>query len=255
MDFVPDLVALAKLNVSTPGGEAETLVLRWLHFVAGTIWIGLLYFMNLVYMPAGPTLEPSVRQRVIVNIMPRLWWWFRWSAALAWLVGFRYFMILAKTDATNAGDPAAMWKWIGIWLAVWIVAFAVLYALWVATPIAFGNRGEILAVAVALIIPAVSWLVLTLLAQPGVSNRVLSIAVGGGLGTIMLLSTWGVVWRCQKRLIAWNKEALEKGTALPAEAARLQRLVFLTARTNFYLSFPMLFFMATSAHYPFLSGE
>ena len=39
------------------------------------------------------------------------------------------------------------------------------------------------------------------------------------------------------------------GAAMPAEAANLARLTLLTSRVNFWLSFPMLFFMAAASHY------
>jgi uncharacterized membrane protein len=69
----------------------------------------------------------------------------------------------------------------------------------------------------------------------------------------MLLDTWGVVWRVQKRLIAWARAAADHGTPMPAEAEHMMRWGFLTARTSLWLSFPMLFFMGASSHYPFLS--
>ena len=40
---------------------------------------------------------------------------------------------------------------------------------------------------------------------------------------------------------------------MPPEAERLMRWNFLTARISFWLSFPMLFFMAAASHYPFPS--
>jgi uncharacterized membrane protein len=69
----------------------------------------------------------------------------------------------------------------------------------------------------------------------------------------MLLNTWVVVWRVQKRLIAWTGAAAEQGTPMPAEAERMMRWGFLTARVSLWLSFPMLFFMGAASHYPFLS--
>jgi uncharacterized membrane protein len=86
-----------------------------------------------------------------------------------------------------------------------------------------------------------------------VSNQHLAISVGGGLGLIMLLNTWGVVWRVQKRLIAWTRAAAEQGIPMPADAERMMRWGFLTARASMWLSFPMLFFMGAASHYPFLS--
>ena len=100
---------------------------------------------------------------------------------------------------------------------------------------------------------AASWLVLALNGGPNVSNAHLAISVGGGLGAVMLLNTWGVIWRVQKRLIAWARTSAEQGVAMPPEAERLMRWNYLTARTSFWLSFPMLFFMGAASHYPFLS--
>jgi len=57
----------------------------------------------------------------------------------------------------------------------------------------------------------------------------------------------------QKKLIAWTRAAAEQGAAMPPETERLMRCNYLTARTSFWLSFPMLFFMGAACHYPFLS--
>ncbi len=49
--------------------------------------------------------------------------------------------------------------------------------------------------------------------------------------------------------------AAREGTPLPAEAEAIARRAYLAARLGFWLSFPLLFFMAASAHYPFLSDN
>ena len=44
----------AAASLVTPtitGKEAAQLILRWFHFIAGILWIGLLYFFNLVNVP------------------------------------------------------------------------------------------------------------------------------------------------------------------------------------------------------------
>ena len=105
-----------------------------------------------------------------------------------------------------------------------------------------------------MIVIAASWIVLALNGGENVSNQHLSISVGGGLGLVMLINTWGVVWRVQKRLIAWTRSAAEHGTPMPAEAERMMRWGFITARVSLWLSFPMLFFMGAASHYPFLSS-
>ncbi len=244
------------LNVKFPEamGDREQIVLRWLHIVAGITWVGLLYFFNLVNVPLMKALDAPTKAKVVPALMPKALWWFRWSAVITWMAGFRDFMILAKTDAVNAGNPHLVWRWLGMWAVAWLVAFVIIYAL-LRTGEGVLNNGWVLAVLIGFVATATAALVLFLLAHPGASNRTLSISVGGGLGTIMFLSVWGIVWRCQKKLIAWTKESAEKGTPMPPESVPLARLAFLASRANFWLSFPMLFFMAASAHFPFLSGQ
>ncbi|HET9400770.1 MAG TPA: urate hydroxylase PuuD [Candidatus Acidoferrales bacterium] len=249
-------VLLLKLNVQFPADPSsmEQIFLRWIHFVSGISWIGLLYFFNLVGFPVMGGLDAGTRGKVFPALVGKAAWWFRWSAAVAWLMGFRYFMILAQADAMAAGDKSLMWKWIGIWFACWVICFGALQGLLQAGTGAI-KSGWILAVPIAVVVIIASWLDLRFLASPGAGNRTLSISLGGGLGTIMFFSTWGIVWRCQKRLVAWTRANAEHGTPMPAEAPKLMRLMFLTARMNFWLSFPMLFFMGASSHFPFLSGQ
>jgi uncharacterized membrane protein len=258
--IAPTAVLLWKVNVSFPTGPAiEQIVLRWIHIVAGITWIGLLYFFNLIATPVMAQCDPQMRSRVYAELMPRAMGWFRFSAALTWLAGFRYFMILAQTDAANANNPGLAWRWIGIWFASWVVTFAVLNGLlraW-SNPVKGGvmTNGLVMGIVAFVVMGIASWLVLDWISSPATGNRTLTISIGGGLGTIMLMSVWGIVWRCQKRLIAWHKASVAQGTPMPPEAAKLARLSFLTARLNFWISFPMIFFMAAASHYPFLSGR
>jgi uncharacterized membrane protein len=250
------LAALFTAQVSFPQNASvnEQIVLRWLHFVSGIVWVGFLYFFNLVSTPVMQQMDAAGRSRAYATLIPKAMWWFRWSAVAAWLAGFRYFMILAKDDATNGGNPALMGKWLGIWFAVWVVAYILLHGFLMMSNGPMKN-GWALAAASTIVITAASWFMVHLIAGPSTSNRTFSISIGGGMGTIMLLLVWGIVWRCQKRLIAWHTAAAREGTPLPPEAAVLARRAYLASRLGFWLSFPLLFFMAASAHYPFLSGK
>ncbi len=250
------VAVLLKLNIQFPANpsDIEQIVLRWTHFVAGITWIGLLYFFNLVGMPVANALDPAARGKVMPSLMSKAMWYFRWGAALTWLVGFRYFMILAQTDAAAAGNPSLAGKWLGIWFACWLVAFVILMGVLQAGK-GILNNGWVIAVIAIVVLGAAAWLDLSWIAAPDVGNRTLCISVGGGLATIMFLSVWGIVWRCQKRLIAWTRANAEQNAPMPPEAVKLARMSFLTARLNFWISFPMLFFMGASAHFPFLSGR
>jgi uncharacterized membrane protein len=242
-------------HISFPHGTAlnEQMVLRWIHFVAGIIWIGLLYFFNLVGFPTMKQLDASVRGKVYPVMMTRAMGWFRWSALVTVVVGLRYFAIILSADAHNTGDPALAGHWFGWWLLVWLVAYGLIY------PFQLPSKGIldnpwVRGIAIAAIVVGASWVVLDLNSNPMSSNSHLAISVGGGIGFLMLLNTWGVVWRVQKRLIAWTRASVEHGTPMPEEAARLARWGFLASRVGFWLSFPMLFLMGAADHYPFLSS-
>ncbi len=67
---------------------------RWLHIVAGVMWIGLLYYFNFVQVPAmaaaaadkdGP--GPAAISKYVA---PRALFWFRWAALVTWLTGAFY---------------------------------------------------------------------------------------------------------------------------------------------------------------------
>src|SRR5271155_535257 len=107
----------------------EQILLRWIHFVSGFIWLGLLYFFNLVGFPTMKQLDASVRGKVFPVLMTRAMWWFRWSALVTVLAGLRYYWQILAGDALVAGNPALAWHWMGEWLLVWIMAYALIYPL------------------------------------------------------------------------------------------------------------------------------
>jgi uncharacterized membrane protein len=74
------------------------------------------------------------------------------------------------------------------------------------------------------------------------------ILAGVGLATIMFLNVWGLIWPNQKRVIAMTAASAASGNAPPPEMAKHARVAYLASRTNFWLSFPMLFFMIWAAH-------
>jgi uncharacterized membrane protein len=240
-------------SVLQGGAANEMIVLRWLHLVFGIIWIGLLYFFNLVLLPAMKKGDGQLRVKILSAVMPGAMGWFRSSAVVTVLVGLRYFSIHLASDARLAGDRSLVGRWFGWWFLVWMVAYALAYFLQLPAQ-GFRDNVIVRVLGIAMVVIAASWLVLALNGGPEVSNAHLAISVGGGIGWMMLMNTWGVVWRVQKKLIGWARVSAQEGTPMPAEAARLLRWNYLAARTSFWLSFPMLFFMGAASHYPFLTS-
>lgn len=74
------------------------------------------------------------------------------------------------------------------------------------------------------------------------------ILTGGGLATIMFINVWALIWPNQKKVIAMTAASAASGTAPPPEMAKHARVAYLASRTNFWLSFPMLYFMIMAAH-------
>jgi uncharacterized membrane protein len=63
------------------------LVLRWLHFLAGITWIGLLYYFNFVQGPFMAEADPATKSAATQKLVPRALSWFRWSALVTFLTG------------------------------------------------------------------------------------------------------------------------------------------------------------------------
>src|ERR1700728_4405147 len=82
------------------------MMLRWIHFLAGITWIGLLYFFNLVNVPLMKELDATTKGKVMPALMTRALWWFRMSAALTVLAGLAYFGNIVGADAHNGGGSA-----------------------------------------------------------------------------------------------------------------------------------------------------
>lgn len=223
------------------------LVLRWIHFLAGITWVGMLYFFVLVNTPFLQEIDGAIRMKVVALLMPRALWWFRWAAVVTVLAGIWYWMMIVADDAHKAQTKGGMA--IGTFFVIWTVAFVVEMGL-LMSPAEFLRKGAVFGLIMAVVIIASAYLYLALNAHGWESNRLLAIGIGGGLGWFMLLNVWGIIWRIQKKLIRWTRESAAAGTPVPVEAARLSRLALLTSRTNFVLSFPMLLFMGIASHYP-----
>lgn len=104
--------------------------IRWLHVMSGVMWVGLLWYLNFVQVPAMPTIQPVEHRAAITKfIAPRVLWWFRYGALatvvtgllLAWMNHFLPDALLLKAPYIPIG--------IGMWMAL-IMAFNVWFVIW-----------------------------------------------------------------------------------------------------------------------------
>ena len=225
---------------SHTGTETLGICLRWVHFVAGITWIGLLYFFNLVNVPFMKAVDPAMKPKIFQYMtMPALQW-FRWSAMITVFAGFWYWGQILVPPAAQAQGGGSAGGTVGLFLLVWIAAWFIHYPVVLKTP-----NPWIVALIVVVLVSLAGWLFVTYTPAGQADNHVLSIGIGGGIGLFMMMNVWGIIWRNNKQIIRGTLA----GTP-PANAATLARQAFLASRTNAWLSLPMLFFMAASAHYP-----
>lgn len=159
------------------------ILVRWAHLVAGVLWIGLLYFFNVVNVPFMKALDADTRGKVVPELLPRALWWFRYGALVTALSGL---VLIISHSGMMHGEHGHG----GLFTTSW---------------------GK-------------------------------TILVGGGLGMIMFLNVWLVIWPNQKRII-------EAVRSKQAPQPQWGKQALLASRTNAVLSLPMLFFMAAASHF------
>ena len=69
---------------------------RWLHILSGVMWIGLLWYFNVVQTP-GLAMAAADKggpggAGIAKYIAPRALWWFRWAAVATWVTGAYYLL-------------------------------------------------------------------------------------------------------------------------------------------------------------------
>jgi uncharacterized membrane protein len=110
-------------------------VLRWIHILAGIIWIGHLYFFNFVNVPFQGVLEKEYKSKVNPFLLPRALWWFRWGAMITFLAGVTLLLVkysvgqLWTDPVTGTMSHRTMWilwgatlgtiMWFNVWFIIW----------------------------------------------------------------------------------------------------------------------------------------
>lgn len=110
----------------------ELVLVRWLHILAGIMWIGLLYYFNFVQGAAMAAAKADgTAAGISKHVAPRALLFFRWAAVVTWVLGAIYLMraghlsfvdaFLLKGASANIGLGA----WLGtimffnVWVIIW----------------------------------------------------------------------------------------------------------------------------------------
>src|SRR3989304_10407689 len=63
-------------------------IMRWLHLMAGVMWIGFLYYFNFVQVAAlKAAAADNTAAGITRHVAPRALFYFRWAALVTWLAG------------------------------------------------------------------------------------------------------------------------------------------------------------------------
>lgn len=139
--FVLAIVVSLILSSSIYGGDAlgfhPVQLGRWLHIVGGVMWIGLLYYFNVVQTPAlaDAAADKGGPGGAGVNkyIAPRALWWFRWAAVVTWATGAYYLLFGYGPDGALhkafTFQPGFVTIGVGAWLGT-IMLFNVWALIW-----------------------------------------------------------------------------------------------------------------------------
>ncbi len=104
---------------------------RWLHILAGIMWIGLLYYFNFVQAVALPKARAdNTAAGITKHVAPQALLYFRWAAVVTWLSGayylFRSGIGLADAFMLRGGAvPIGIGAWLGtimlfnVWVLIW----------------------------------------------------------------------------------------------------------------------------------------
>ena len=142
--FVLAIIVSVLLTLSlggTVGFEHDKLA-RYLHIISGVMWIGLLYYFNVVQIPglaaAGADKGGPGGAGIAKYIAPRALLWFRWAAVATWATG-AYFMLFGYSGgalspdvlhkAFSLMDPQYRVIGVGAWLGT-IMLFNVWVFIW-----------------------------------------------------------------------------------------------------------------------------
>jgi len=116
---------------------------RWMHVIAGIMWIGLLWYFNFVQIPSMPKIPDEQKPAIGKVIAPAALFWFRWAALATVVTG----LIVISMKGMGALKDAMLLGYfqggyftyigIGMWLGL-IMAFNVWSIIWPNQKIALG---------------------------------------------------------------------------------------------------------------------
>ncbi len=213
--------------------EVVSVLSRWVHVVAGILWIGLLYWFNFVNIPFVATMDGDTKKKVVPELIPRALYWFRWGAAWTWITGIVLLFLVFYHGGLMYGEESTTEWGIGnsLLMLVLLLLAPLAYDALARSPLA--KDMKIWAAVGFVIVGGLAYMMVNL---GGFGYRAYVVHIGAMFGTIMAFNVWFRIWPSQKKVLA----AVKAGTAPDAAVVSL---VGARSRQNTYLSVPLVWAM------------
>ncbi len=108
--------------------EGWLFILRWIHFLVGITWIGVLYYFNFIQTPFFATdLGGEARSAMMRGLVPNALWWFRWGAMFTFLSGWTIVIThmvmggygMDYYTLVLTGGLMGTLMWFNVWFVIW----------------------------------------------------------------------------------------------------------------------------------------
>ncbi len=97
------------------------MLFRWMHFLGGITWIGLLYYFNFVQGEYFKEADGAAKSDAIQKLVPRALAWFRWAAVVTLVSGLAIFALKGGGMSMDiyVGALIATIMFLNVWLVIW----------------------------------------------------------------------------------------------------------------------------------------
>jgi uncharacterized membrane protein len=241
------------------------LVLRWIHLIAGIMWVGNSMLFNWLdrNLVKPDKMRPDVKPELLdgeiwmvhsggfyqvekkqlePSQMPKTLHWFKWQAYTTWITGFLLLGVVyyhAAGMLVDVGSPISQGAAVGIGLGVLFGGYAIYDGLW-RSPL--GKMGLLPVVISFLLLGGAVWFL-----AHTFNGRAAYIHVGALLGSLMAGNVAMHIIPSQRELVKMTREGKLQDTAL-GKRAKTRSI------HNNYMTFPVLFIMVSN-HFPQTYGS
>ena len=129
-------------------GDGFNGALRMAHVIVGIMWMGLLWFFNVVQVPAYAEMGAGSRTEALDKLTWRALWWFRWAAMATVAIGVLMIGIESGDDGIYNGDywrsPSGMTLLVGVVFGITMFA-NVWFVIWPNQQVVIGSARKVLA--------------------------------------------------------------------------------------------------------------